>query len=497
MGLVFKFLKSHIVSLLVYLFVMLFVYAAVSKLLNYDTFRNQMGQSTVLSIYAGWLVWFVPAIELLIAIFLTIPRFRLLGLYGFYSLMVLFTAYITIVLNFSPYVPCSCGGVLEALSWEAHLVFNIAFVLLSGILIYLKQSHYLSFKNLVIRLGGVFVVCVGLVILMNFQTHDKMRRNNAFVRSYIPHPVEKVGSYPLDYSTYYIAGITEDSIYLGNYLAPLSLTSIALSLEYSNTYQLGIDSMDLPYRRVVLDIDSPNYYVGDGTVPVLFRGTLAERSASIHSFDDAYFSSYTVIDTMNVGIVTMSSETGTKALGLLSWYSDSVDVTLNTQILEKQHYGLFDTDGRLLWNEKHRQFVYPYTYRNTYEIIDEHLNYITTGTTIDTISQAIVDVVYYEDTHQYKKGGHSVHVNLYSATYGDYLYIHSDRLGKYENSDVLRSASIIDVYNLVDTTYAFSFYLYHQPGKKLRQFGVYNDYIVGLVDNQLWLYRLKPRYFDP
>lgn len=350
-------------------------------------------------------------------------------------------------------------------------------------------------KTIILLLLGCTFFGVGLVSVLFLMSEEKMQRNNAFQRRYVPQPIEKIGNYSLGYPTYYIAGITEDSIYLGNQLTPLFLTSIDLSLQYSNTYQLGIDSIHLPYRRMTLTVKPPYYFAGDGTVPVLFRGVLAERTASLYTYDDAYFSNYTVADTTRIGIVTMSSETDTTVLGLLTGSSDSISVSLNTQILLKQQFGYFDSEGRLLWNAKYRQFIYPYLYRNAYEVTDDELNYISAGTTIDTISQAILDVVYYESTDQYKKGSKSVPVNLYSTTYDDYLYIHTDRLGRYEDSDALRTASIIDVYNLNERTYAFSFYFYHQHGKKLRQFEVYKDYIVGLVDDQLWLYRLKSHHF--
>jgi hypothetical protein len=44
----------------------------------------------------------------------------------------MFTTYIIIITRFSPYVPCSCGGVLQKLGWTEHLVFNIVFVVLAA-----------------------------------------------------------------------------------------------------------------------------------------------------------------------------------------------------------------------------------------------------------------------------------------------------------------------------------------------------------------------------
>jgi hypothetical protein len=55
-----------------------------------------------------------------------------MGLYASFFLMSLFTAYLMIMLNVSYYVPCSCGGVLEKLSWNQHIVFNVFFIVISA-----------------------------------------------------------------------------------------------------------------------------------------------------------------------------------------------------------------------------------------------------------------------------------------------------------------------------------------------------------------------------
>lgn len=133
--------RELIIEVISALFVVLFVYAAATKLLDYDKFRLQIGQSPVLTGFAGVIVWLVPATEIVIAGMLMTLRFRLAGLYSSFTLMVMFTAYIVVITRFSDYIPCSCGGVLEKLSWNEHLVFNLGFVVLGGIsvLIYPKD----------------------------------------------------------------------------------------------------------------------------------------------------------------------------------------------------------------------------------------------------------------------------------------------------------------------------------------------------------------------
>jgi hypothetical protein len=121
------------------LFILLFFYAAVSKLLAGPTFLEQVGQSPLLTSYAAIVVVVVPLIELLLSVLLLKNRTRLLALYGCFALMVLFTAYIIAITRFSDYVPCSCGGILERLDWNQHLVFNSVFVVLSVIAILLYK----------------------------------------------------------------------------------------------------------------------------------------------------------------------------------------------------------------------------------------------------------------------------------------------------------------------------------------------------------------------
>ena len=130
--------RPWIVDIICLLFVVLFTYAAVSKLLEFEKFRAQLGQSPLLTAFADMVVWTIPAVELAISLLLFVPRFRLGALYASLSLMTLFTAYIVAILYFSPYVPCSCGGILEKLGWTEHLVFNLLFIALAiaGIVLY-------------------------------------------------------------------------------------------------------------------------------------------------------------------------------------------------------------------------------------------------------------------------------------------------------------------------------------------------------------------------
>src|SRR5690606_4730265 len=105
--------KEIIIKIICYLYVLLFVYAATSKLLDIETFQVQLGQSPLLSAFADWVSWGVILGELFIAGLLLFDKTKQLGFLLAFAMMVMFTSYIIIILNFSSFIPCSCGGILE------------------------------------------------------------------------------------------------------------------------------------------------------------------------------------------------------------------------------------------------------------------------------------------------------------------------------------------------------------------------------------------------
>lgn len=133
--------KSNAVLLIASLFVLLFVYTALSKWLSLESFRAVIAQSPLVGRYPGVIAWLLPAVELWVAGLLLFNGSRRLGLYASLALMILFTGYILFMLLVAPQLPCSCGGVLQVLSWRAHIFFNLCWILLALSAIYLDRNQ--------------------------------------------------------------------------------------------------------------------------------------------------------------------------------------------------------------------------------------------------------------------------------------------------------------------------------------------------------------------
>jgi len=119
---------------------LLFLYTAVSKLLDDQHFKSVLIMSPLLHPFAGIVAWALPIAEIAIVLLLLLPKTKLNGLYTAFVAIVIFTIYITYMIIFTPRLPCSCGGVLKSLTWAQHIFFNLLLLLLIATAIGLSRK---------------------------------------------------------------------------------------------------------------------------------------------------------------------------------------------------------------------------------------------------------------------------------------------------------------------------------------------------------------------
>ncbi len=136
-----------IIKIISYLLILLWVYAAASKLMDFDRSRGEMLNQALAPWLEKILVWAIPLAELYITVLLIFKQTRLQGIILSLVLLLIFTAYIVLVkLNYFDYVPCSCGGIISKLSWEGHFIFNMVFIVLAATA-WLLQRDQILFAN--------------------------------------------------------------------------------------------------------------------------------------------------------------------------------------------------------------------------------------------------------------------------------------------------------------------------------------------------------------
>lgn len=123
--------RTTIIEIITVLNIILFLYTGIVKIMDYSIFKEQLAVSPILGPVAKPVALLLPPVEFVVALMLVIPRWRLKGLYATLALMTGFTVYIIALYAVSKEMPCSCGGIIELLSWQQHLVFNGVFILLN------------------------------------------------------------------------------------------------------------------------------------------------------------------------------------------------------------------------------------------------------------------------------------------------------------------------------------------------------------------------------
>lgn len=146
--------KKILVETISILFVILFVYTAISKIIDFPNFKAIIGQSPIIADLAMPIAILIPILELIVSMLISIPKYKIWGLIGSFSLMFLFTIYIILLVTLSEKIPCSCGGVISMLTWDQHLIFNIFFLLLALLGVFLQSKLNNSANLNAVRVQG-------------------------------------------------------------------------------------------------------------------------------------------------------------------------------------------------------------------------------------------------------------------------------------------------------------------------------------------------------
>lgn len=126
------------------LFMLLFTYTAINKFIAVNDLQLVFKDYPLIGdFWAPVFSWALPVAESIVVIWLFIPATKLLGLYASMFMLIIFTGYISYMLLFTGKQGCTCGGLLEAMNWWQHIIFNVVAigVLVIGIRLYKKKEY--------------------------------------------------------------------------------------------------------------------------------------------------------------------------------------------------------------------------------------------------------------------------------------------------------------------------------------------------------------------
>lgn len=332
-----------------------------------------------------------------------------------------------------------------------------------------------------------------IVILLFIYSERKLHTDNNFTRRFLPYAVKQETTKNIRFNSHYFAGISNDRIFLANVAAPSLIDVYDNKLKKLKGGNINlVDADSIPFQSIQVKIKAPHFFVLDGTVPCIFRGKISDwKGYPIPTTQ--LFSVAAIIDSSAIAFRTFSP-VGENILGRLDLVSNAKPLFAPT-LLQKQLDGIFDTDGSLSYSKTAQYLIYTYSYRNQFVVADNMLRLKYRGKTIDTTSKADLKIATLKSKNVRKFAAPPHTVNAETAVHGDFLLVNSALRGRFEMEEQWNNSTVIDIYNLSDRSYRFSFYIPDINGKKMSRFAMNETHFFALVDTYLVAFKLGPLFY--
>ncbi|MCD9855767.1 hypothetical protein LUD75_13670 [Epilithonimonas sp. JDS] len=444
----------------------------------------QLAQSPILGGYPAIIGFLVIFVELVTAILLIFRGSRLLGLYGALGIMSVFSVYIYLIVNYSESIPCSCGGILERMDWNTHLLFNLFCVIMATAAIATKPKGN---KQKILGLSAMIILTPGLLLTLFFflQTIDKQGN---FTRKIMSPLQTEYKTISLTNESYYFAGNHGDTLFLANRKTPLLLSTITPHFQMVKIDKIKLDNYKHKFVSVTINIKYPHFSISDGKVPAVFEGRLPSLKAYDCGINRLYFSRFYMLEPNRYVFKTMLIKTKENELGILNTATKKYSIF--PDVLQSKVDGIFDTDGDMVIDRKNKKIIYTHFYRNEIITTDFELKDIQRHQTVDSLSNSSIETKTLSNGQTKLVKSPSV-INRVQTVSGNRFYNVSRRRGRNESFLDFRNKITIDVYDTDSKKYLHSFYIINNNRTKIKNILSTKHYLYVLSGNKIIRYAYK------
>lgn len=334
----------------------------------------------------------------------------------------------------------------------------------------------------------IFCFVGSVVFIAGLQLASVHDTKNKFIRLFPPHLVQPIKVLDLTYNSFYFAGLDSNSIYFANATAPaillksnfqlVSVQEIKLNNQTNSDLIQGINTVKINYDSV---------YMLFGRTNTLMTGNIKTKAirtakASI-PFDLSVYSG-------NSEFIVRSLDNKFHQDVLFKLTSKDPMQPIDTFVLDKNGDGIFSADGKLIMDPKTKSVFYVYYHCNEIVKLNENLQLVYKGHTIDTTSHVNIKTATIESKGITTLVSPSV-INKFSAVNTKWLFVNSTLRADNELKRSFSDNAVIDVYSANTGEYQFSFYLPNYNSSDLSNFYVFNNTLLAFYKQYVFLYHLN------
>jgi len=130
---------KQISTVIAYVFIILFIYAALRKIVDHKMYYNEISyfpllvknsEFPLIHKIGGWAFWLISFSEITAAVMLSNNKWRKIGFSLSFFLIVIITFYLLLIINFSKLIPFYFGAILPNVPIYGHILFNTTLILM-------------------------------------------------------------------------------------------------------------------------------------------------------------------------------------------------------------------------------------------------------------------------------------------------------------------------------------------------------------------------------
>ncbi|ATP56264.1 hypothetical protein CPT03_07160 [Pedobacter ginsengisoli] len=316
----------------------------------------------------------------------------------------------------------------------------------------------------------------------------KLNIFNGFIRKLPPFQITANQLKDLKNDKKYIAGVANGKVFIGDMNVKNKLLSFDLGTADTITVLVKASNDVKIFGDAVLKTEFNRFYLMDGMAAKILSGDVSKKQL-IKIISTPNFTEVLPISTNSFLFRRIDNQ---KHENVLVKQNNNEEILHpKTKLLKKQVDGLFCTDGLMAKVPNANKIFYVYYYRNQIICLDTNLNLLYTKRTVDTVSHAKITVAKIKSSNEITMASPPLFVNKQVSATEKYLFLRSMLKADNETVSTFEKVAVIDVYDVENVAYQFSFYLPDLDKNKLTDFKVFGNTLVALFGRYLYTFKLN------